>query len=197
MFILIDHYDSFTYNLAALIRACSEEEVLVLRPYEVSDEKLQNCSAIFLSPGPGLPSKEDVTAKVLEKYASKKPIYGVCLGLQYLFMHFGGKLKNLDHVFHGLSTPVKKQEDSRFYKELPGTFEVGRYHSWVGEKTSLPDELKVTLVDENNEIMAIEHRELPITAVQFHPESIMTPNGKDLIKLFLSKTIQVKAATNS
>jgi len=181
--ILIDNYDSFTYNLVHLIEKVTNELPVVKRNDELDLDELESYDLIILSPGPGIPREAGLLLAVIEKYACTKPIIGVCLGLQALIEVFGGQIENLNSVYHGVATKIKvTDESSVIFKGLKSTVEVGRYHSWVASSTNFPTEFKITAVDYENRIMAIEHQKLPIFAVQFHPESILTPDGEQLLK---------------
>lgn len=168
------------------------EEITVRRNDEISIEEINAFDAIVLSPGPGLPNEAGIMPKVLKTYASTKKILGVCLGHQAIIENFGGEIYNLDKVFHGVSTDIiQTQTDNVLFQELPKTFKAGRYHSWVGKIENFPEELEITAVDEHGEIMALKHKTLPIHAVQFHPESIMTPYGRKILANFFGLDYQL------
>lgn len=178
--VVIDNYDSFTYNLVHYLEAM-DAEVTVLRNDEFDLEELEEFEKIILSPGPGIPDEAGLLKDVIRKYAATKSILGVCLGQQAIGEVFGGQLINLDEVFHGVATKIKiTVDDEVLFQGLPNEFEVGRYHSWVVQ-TPLPEDLEVTAVDEQGQIMALRHRKFDVRAVQFHPESILTPNGKQIL----------------
>lgn len=177
---VIDNYDSFTYNLVHLLEDIESTEVSVYRNDQIQVEDLKGYDLLVLSPGPGIPDEAGDLKKIIDYYVGKKPIFGVCLGLQAIVEVLGGKILNLDKVFHGVATPMHTLvEDSILFDGLPQTFEAARYHSWVADKSVLPEELEITVEDESGQIMAIRHKEYPIHAVQFHPESILTPSGKN------------------
>jgi len=177
---VIDNYDSFTYNLVHLLEDIESTQVNVYRNDQIQVEELANFDLIVLSPGPGIPDEAGDLKKIIDFYVGKKPIFGVCLGLQAIVEVFGGKILNLDKVFHGVATPMHSLvEDSIIFKGLPPTFDAARYHSWVADREVFPDELEVIAEDDSGQIMALRHREYPIHAVQFHPESILTPSGKN------------------
>ena len=185
---VINNFDSFVFNL---VRYLQEEgcEVLVQRNDQVDFETLNNCDGILLSPGPGIPSEAGALMEVINHFARKKPILGVCLGHQAIVEHFGGKLSLAKKPMHGKSSMILLN-NSNIFEGLPNKTEVGRYHSWIAD-APLPEDLKVTATFQL-EIMALEHRYLPIYGVQFHPESILTPQGRKMIKNFLSKVKQLK-----
>lgn len=183
--LVIDNYDSFTYNLVHYIEAITQSSCEVKRNNEVEIQEMESFSHLVFSPGPGLPEEAGKMIDLIKAYAESKKILGVCLGHQALGVAFGGKLKNLSQVFHGIETTIKKAKEDELFKGIPNQFEVGRYHSWVIEKTSLPDCFDVTSSDEDGEIMSISHKKLPIKGVQFHPESIMTSNGMTIMKNFI------------
>ena len=183
--LVLDNYDSFTYNLVHLIEKCTDSEISVYKNNEISIEKTGIFDKIVLSPGPGLPSESGIMPEVLKTYASTKPIFGVCLGMQAIGEHFGAKLKNLDEVVHGQKTIVNVTSGDRMFHDCPSSFYVGRYHSWVIDQESIPPILNVTATDTNDQIMAISHHTLPVKGVQFHPESIMSEYGEQIIRNWL------------
>lgn len=185
--LVIDNYDSFTYNLVHSIEAILNKDIDVYRNDKLDISDIENYSHIFISPGPGIPQEAGMTIDILKTYVATKKIFGVCLGLQSLVVALGGELENLNRVYHGIeSTMLKTEHTSRIFDGIEDSFVAGRYHSWVAEKTKLPPELLITAKDEKGEIMALEHKEKPVYAVQFHPESIMTPDGDLMIHNFLS-----------
>lgn len=181
--LILDNYDSFTYNLYDYV-ASFGVSVDVKRNDEISIEEVGAYSHIILSPGPGLPKDAGIMPNIIASYSFSKPILGVCLGMQGVTEFFGGKLYNLEKVRHGKQLNCFKREKSILLEQLPQQFPVGLYHSWA--VTDIPDELKVTCLSEENVVMAIEHSELPVFGVQFHPESVLTPDGKDILRTFLS-----------
>ena len=187
MVVIIDNYDSFTYNLVQLVREITGKEPVIMRNDLIDDTILDQSSHIILSPGPGIPDEAGQMKDAIAKYGGKIPMLGVCLGHQALGEHYGARLRNLDHVFHGRKMLIYQQEgaNTTLFKGLPNGFEVGRYHSWVVKNEDFPAELTITAKDENGEIMAFEHATLPIFGVQFHPESIMTEYGKEMLRNFL------------
>lgn len=185
---LIDNYDSFTYNLVHLIEKVSDHIPIVIRNDEVVLSNLEQFDLIILSPGPGIPSEAGLLLDIIKNYALKKPMFGVCLGLQAIVEVFGGNLENLETVYHGVSTEIKViDKNSVIFKDLKTTFKVGRYHSWIASNATFPNSFNITAVGDNNIIMAIEHKKLPIYAVQFHPESILTPDGEQMLKNVIQK----------
>lgn len=178
--IIIDNYDSFVYNLSHLIKEFGVE-VTVKRNDQFKLEDIDNFDKILLSPGPGIPEEAGLLMDVIRTYAGKKPILGVCLGEQAIGEVFGGKLTNLDDVFHGIQSQIKLTVSDYLFEGLPSKIKVGRYHSWIVDKNSLPDCLEVTAVSEEGYIMALKHKTLDIRGVQFHPESVLTPGGKQIL----------------
>ena len=182
--VIIDNYDSFTYNLAHLVKALGAE-VTVLRNDQFSIDALEAYDKIILSPGPGIPSEAGLLLDVIKTYAGRKPMLGVCLGHQAIGEAFGAQLENLSEVFHGVATPAHIVADDPIFCGLPKTFTVGRYHSWVVATDQLPDSLTVTAVSDEGQIMALRHKEYDIHGIQFHPESVLTPEGSIIIKNFI------------
>ena len=183
--VIIDNYDSFTYNLAHLVKALGAE-VTVLRNDQFSIEALEAYDKIILSPGPGIPSEAGLLLDVIKTYAGRKPMLGVCLGHQAIGEAFGARLENLSEVFHGVATPAHIVADDPIFCGLPKTFTVGRYHSWVVATDQIPDCLTVTAVSDEGQIMALRHKEYDIHGIQFHPESVLTPEGSIIIKNFIN-----------
>lgn len=183
--VIIDNYDSFTYNLVHLLKEL-DTEVDVLRNDCFALQDLAAYDRIVLSPGPGIPREAGLMPEVIRTYAGQKPILGICLGHQAIGEAFGAKLCNLKNVFHGVQTPIRLREKEGIFKELPEEILVGRYHSWVIEKNGLPESLAITATDEEGHIMAIRHKHLDINGLQFHPESILTPQGRQILRNWLS-----------
>lgn len=179
--VIIDNYDSFVYNLSHLLKELGAE-VTVKRNDQFQLEELEGFDKILLSPGPGVPEEAGLLLDVIRRYAGKKPILGVCLGEQAIGEVYGGKLTNLDEVFHGIQSPVSLTAKDYLFKGLPSTIQVGRYHSWVVDRKDFPDCLEVTAVSEEGYIMALRHRTLDVRGVQFHPESVLTPEGKQMLR---------------
>ena len=192
--VIIDNYDSFTYNLSHLVKELGAE-VTVLRNDVFQLEALEAFDKIILSPGPGIPSEAGLLLDVIKTYAGKKPILGVCLGEQAIGEAFGAKLTNLSEVFHGVQTPIliknkelrtKNEETDYLYNGLADEVPVGRYHSWVVDADGFPECLEITAVSEEGYIMALKHKEYDVHGIQFHPESVLTPDGKTMIANFLN-----------
>jgi len=187
--LVLDNYDSFTYNLVHYVLEIADATVSVFRNDQISLEAVAEYDVIILSPGPGLPADAGIMPELLKKYAGEKPILGVCLGHQAIGEAFGGDLHNLTRVYHGLETPVDvAASDSVLFADIPSPFMAGRYHSWVVQPEELPSELMVTATAEDGSIMAMRHEKFPIYGVQFHPESVMTPYGKKMLANFLKST---------
>ena len=178
--VIIDNYDSFTYNLAHLVKELGTE-VDVLRNDKFELEELEKYDKIILSPGPGIPEEAGLLLEVIRTYAGRKPILGVCLGEQAIGQAFGGKLTNLSEVFHGIQTNVKIKNKDYIFSGLPTEIPVGRYHSWVVDTEEFPEELVITAISSEGQIMALKHRENDVHGIQFHPESVLTPDGKQIV----------------
>jgi len=182
--LVIDNYDSFTYNLVHYLEDL-DCEVVVKRNDQITLEEVQAYDKIVLSPGPGIPDEAGMLKEIIATYAASKSIFGVCLGQQAIAEVFGGSLINLDEVYHGIATKIKITGDDVLFQGLPEEIEVGRYHSWVVDP-NLPDTLMVTSVDKNGQIMSIRHKDFDVCAVQFHPESVLTPQGKEILDNWLN-----------
>ena len=178
--VIIDNYDSFTYNLAHLVKELGAE-VDVLRNDKFELEELEKYDKIILSPGPGIPEEAGLLLEVIRTYAGRKPILGVCLGEQAIGQAFGGKLTNLSEVFHGIQTNVKIKNKDYIFSGLPTEIPVGRYHSWVVDTDGFPEELVITAISPEGQIMALRHRKYDVHGIQFHPESVLTPDGKQIV----------------
>ena len=181
--VIIDNYDSFTYNLSHLVKALGAE-VTVLRNDQFELGDLETYSKIILAPGPGIPSEAGLLLDVIRTYAGLKPILGVCLGHQAIGEAFGAKLENLSDVFHGVATPCHIVADDPIFSGIERDITIGRYHSWVVSK-EVPACLEVTAVSDEGQIMALRHRELNVRGIQFHPESVLTPDGKKMLQNWL------------
>lgn len=190
MILLLDHYDSFSYNLASLVREVTSEIVEVHRPDKITLADTEFFSAYVLSPGPGLPEKDGLTEQLVRQQHGKKPIFGVCLGLQTIATAFGGKLLNLPDVLHGLKTPILQTGESTIFKDFPTHFQAGRYHSWVVDKKQIPASFRITSQDEGGQVMSLEHQSAPTAGVQFHPESVMTELGGQMLANFFNATLK-------
>lgn len=190
--LVFDNYDSFTYNLVHLVEKILHTKVEVHRNDQLPLEKVGAYDKIILSPGPGIPEEAGLLLPLIKAYAPVKPILGVCLGHQAIGEAFGGKLENLKTVYHGVATPVQILQDkngprSSLFAGLPETMEVGRYHSWIVAEAGFPAELEITARDENNYIMALQHRTYDVQGVQFHPESVLTPDGEQMLRNWLKR----------
>ena len=183
--VIIDNYDSFTYNLSHLVKELGAE-VTVLRNDQFELSALEPFDKIILSPGPGIPSEAGLLPDVIRTYSGRKPILGVCLGHQAIGEAFGAKLENLSEVFHGVATPCRIVADDPIFNGLQREITIGRYHSWVVSTDGLPSCLEVTAVSPEGQIMALRHRTMNVRGIQFHPESVLTPDGKIILKNWLS-----------
>lgn len=182
--VIIDNYDSFTYNLSHVLKALGAD-VTVYRNDCFALSDLEAFDKIILSPGPGIPEEAGLLLDVIRTYAGRKPMLGVCLGEQAIGQVFGGRLTNLESVYHGVQTPIDIIADDYIFRGLPKHLDVGRYHSWVVDKADFPAALEVTAVSEEGFIMALRHRTMDIHGVQFHPESVLTPEGATILDNFL------------
>jgi anthranilate synthase component 2 len=185
--LVIDNYDSFTYNLVHYLEDLNCE-VEVYRNDEFELNEIEKFDKILLSPGPGIPNDAGLLKAVIAKYATSKSILGICLGQQAIAEVFGGTLLNLDKVYHGVATKIKViDENEPLFQGLEKEFKVGRYHSWVVSNSNFPSELTITAIDELGNIMSLRHNLFDVKGVQFHPESILTPNGKAILSNWLKK----------
>lgn len=185
--IVIDNYDSFTWNLVHAVRKLTGEEVRVVRNDEVVIDELEDYDKILLSPGPGIPSEAGKMPEVIRRWAPLKSILGVCLGHQAIGEHFGARLLNTAAVHHGVATPVHVISGNEpLYRGIPVPFEAGRYHSWIVDSKDFPECLEITALDDENRIMSLRHRHYDVRGVQFHPESLLTPEGEKIIANWLS-----------
>ncbi|MBP5318778.1 MAG: aminodeoxychorismate/anthranilate synthase component II [Paludibacteraceae bacterium] len=182
---IIDNYDSFTYNLSHLVKELGAR-VVVMRNDQVDFNQVDACDKIILSPGPGIPSEAGQLLEVIRRYAGKKPILGICLGHQAIGEVFGGKLTNLSEVYHGIQTPCRLLGNDYLFEGLPSSILIGRYHSWVVDINGFPPELLVTATSEEGFIMGLKHAEYDIRGIQFHPESVLTPDGRIIISNWLN-----------
>lgn len=182
---IIDNYDSFTYNLSHLVKELGAD-VTVYRNDKFELPQLEPFDKLVLSPGPGIPSEAGLLLKVIDHYKGLKPILGVCLGHQAIGEAFGGKLTNLSDVFHGVATEGTQFGIDPVFSGCPRRIVMGRYHSWVVSKEGFPDCLEVTAESDEGQIMALRHKSYDIHGIQFHPESVLTPDGRTIIKNFLA-----------
>lgn len=183
--LIIDNYDSFTYNVVHAVRQLGVNPT-VKRNDELTLDEVADYDKIIISPGPGIPSEAGLVPQVLRRYASEKPILGICLGHQAIGEHFGARLRNLSQVYHGIKSTVTVTVPDYLFDGLGDTFDVGRYHSWVVDSEGLPVCLEVTATSPDGEIMALRHRSLDVRGVQFHPESILTPDGLRIISNWIN-----------
>ncbi|GAO43476.1 anthranilate synthase component II [Flavihumibacter petaseus] len=188
--LVFDNYDSFTYNLVHLVEKITGSSVEVFRNDAIPMEAVAAYDKIILSPGPGIPEEAGLLLPLIKTYGASKSILGVCLGHQAIGEAFGGTLANLDEVYHGIATPVtvnnkRKITSNDVFRGLPETFDVGRYHSWVVKEDGFPGVLEVTARDASGMIMGLRHREYDVQGVQFHPESVLTPNGEKMLRNWL------------
>ncbi len=186
--LVLDNYDSFTYNLVQYIEEILDEDIDVYRNDKISLEEVDAYDTIILSPGPGLPSDAGIMPQLIQKYAASKNILGICLGHQAIAEAFGGQLLNLSTVFHGIATDISITAKDVIFEGIPAQIKVGRYHSWVVKEEGFPKDLEIIALDDANEIMALRHKTYNIKGLQFHPESIMTKEGKQILRNFLEAT---------
>ena len=184
--LILDNYDSFTYNLVHMVEDITGNLPDVFRNDEIALEDIERYDVIMLSPGPGIPDEAGILKEVIATYAGRIPIFGVCLGLQAITEVFGGQIENMGEVFHGVATEMEVTvADADIFKGIPQKFEAARYHSWIASKENFPRAIAITAVDEDGEIQAIQHKEFNVSAVQFHPESILTEVGEQIVRNFL------------
>ncbi|MGB3343397.1 MAG: aminodeoxychorismate/anthranilate synthase component II [Aequorivita sp.] len=190
---VLDNYDSFVYNLVHYLEELNCE-VTIRRSNQFFLDEVAAFDKILLSPGPGIPREAGLLKEVIRQYAATKPILGVCLGHQAICEVFGGRLENMDQVYHGVSTKaILLSENEPLFKNLVSPIEIGRYHSWIASKKGFPEELEITSEDENGQIMSIRHRWYDVCGIQFHPESILTPNGKQIIENWINSQSTISA----
>lgn len=196
--IVIDNYDSFTYNLVHAIEKLTGSLPDVFRNDEISLEDAGRYDRIVISPGPGIPSEAGICQALIRRWAPERSILGICLGHQAICEAFGGRLINLSSVYHGVTAPVRiKDPDEPLFKGLPSIFMAGRYHSWVASRKHLPDCFRITCEDENGMIMGISHKEYDLRGLQFHPESVMTEHGLDIIRNWLNIPVKKSGELSS
>ncbi|MBC7848627.1 MAG: aminodeoxychorismate/anthranilate synthase component II [Chitinophagaceae bacterium] len=192
--LVFDNYDSFTYNLVHLVEKITHQKVEVHRNDKIQMEEIRKYDKIILSPGPGIPEEAGLLLPLIKEYANEKSILGVCLGHQAIGQAFGAKLVNLSSVYHGVATPITIDRsdkdatlsaDDKLFNGLPTVLEVGRYHSWVVAKDGFPADLDITAEDDSGYIMALQHKKYDVRGVQFHPESILTPMGEEIMRNWL------------
>lgn len=186
--LVFDNYDSFTYNLVHLVEKITHGKVDVYRNDKITLEQIKDYDKIILSPGPGIPDEAGLLLPLISEYASSKSILGVCLGHQAIGESFGGILKNLSTVYHGIATKIKiLNKDAKILHGLGDEVEVGRYHSWIVSDENFPPVLEVTARDHNGQIMALQHKTYDVQGVQFHPESVLTPLGEKMLRNWLNR----------
>ena len=184
--LLLDNHDSFTYNIAHIVRNIPRVNLQIIKSDSIVVSEIERFDKILFSPGPDIPREGNVMESIISKYGSSKPIFGICLGLQAIFIYFGGELQRLNEVVHGRTKLINiTRPESKIFKDIPGQFEAGLYHSWIADTTTIPENIEVIAYSENKRIMAIRHKYMDIVAVQFHPESIMTPFGPKIIENWL------------
>ncbi|RBW62452.1 aminodeoxychorismate/anthranilate synthase component II [Tenacibaculum sp. E3R01] len=184
--LILDNYDSFTYNLVHMVEDITGQLPDVYRNDEIAIKDIEKYNVIILSPGPGIPNEAGILKEVIATYAGRIPIFGVCLGLQAITEVFGGQIENMGEVFHGVATEMKVVDSkATIFKGISEKFEAARYHSWIASKENFPRTIAITAVDEEGEIQAIQHKEFNVSAVQFHPESILTEVGEQIVRNFL------------
>jgi len=187
--LLIDNYDSFTYNLAHDLKEIDQVMLTIVKNDEIGLEEMGNFNKIIISPGPGLPKDNGNIIEAIRVHYQRIPILGVCLGLQAIYEAFYGSLINLPRVHHGVSSSVNIIDDEDvIFKNIASPFKAGRYHSWVCDPSHIPEQLLITAVDDHGSIMACRHPHFPLHGIQFHPESILTPEGKKMLKNFILET---------
>ncbi len=187
--LVFDNYDSFTYNLVHIVKKLGFTDVEVHRNDKISLEEINRFDKIILSPGPGVPSGSGILLDLIKTYAPSKSIFGVCLGVQAIAEAFGGNLLNLPQVYHGIASEVNIFDDEVLFRNLPDKIIAGRYHSWVVNNSSLPACLQITATDDQGTIMALKHRKFDVRGVQFHPESVLTPSGEQILKNWLENPL--------
>ncbi|MEM9051425.1 MAG: aminodeoxychorismate/anthranilate synthase component II [Bacteroidota bacterium] len=182
--LVLDNYDSFTFNLVHILREL-EVPHEVHRNDKIDVSEVEKFDRILFSPGPGIPSEAGHMPKIIETFIGNKPMLGICLGHQAIAEHLGGKIENMSKVYHGISTPIFQKESSELFKDVPTEFEAGRYHSWKVSKENLPESIRITSEDEHGDIMSFDANGLKAFGIQFHPESVMTPEGSKMIQNFV------------
>lgn len=185
MLLLIDNYDSFTYNLAQALKKLYSGTLVVRRNDAVTVDHARDFEGIIISPGPGLPEEAGISMPIIQRYLNEKPMLGVCLGHQAIVCSLGGSLRALPLPLHGLSRKVRRIKEDPLWEGLPEEFATGRYHSWVADEQSFPEALDILAVGEEGSIAALRHRTLPVYGVQFHPESVLSPEGEKLLQNWL------------
>ena len=186
--LLLDNYDSFTYNLLHVVKELGATNVEVFRNDQIDLDEVERFDKIILSPGPGIPEEAGLLLPIIKRYAATKSILGVCLGHQAIGEAFGAKLENLTDVYHGVQTPIDILKEDLLFAGLGKEIPVGRYHSWVVGNENFPDCLEITAKSREGQIMALRHKTYRVHGIQFHPESVLTPDGKEIVRNFLSES---------
>lgn len=184
--LLIDNYDSFTYNLVHLINVCGQHDITVVRNDQISLETVEDYDKIVISPGPGTPKDTGICPAVVAAYYQHKPILGVCMGHQVIATCFGAQLFNLKQVLHGVTSEITPLIRSGLYKNLPKKFPIGHYHSWAIRTDQFPEDLTITSQSDDGYVLSFSHKHYPVYGLQFHPESILTPHGHLIMTNFLA-----------
>lgn len=186
--LVLDNYDSFTYNLVHIVEKITHKKIDVYRNDAIALEDIQRYDKILLSPGPGIPSEAGILLPLIKSYAPSKSILGICLGEQAIGESFGASLENMSEVYHGIASDCHLTDtDSYLFAQMPKTFSVGRYHSWIVSQQNFPDTLSITAIDNQGAIMALQHNNYDVQGVQFHPESILTPLGSTILQNWLHR----------
>ncbi|MGI9526324.1 MAG: anthranilate synthase component II [Weeksellaceae bacterium] len=187
--LIIDNYDSFTYNLVQLVEEITGDEVEVIKNDQIDLNTIPTYDAVILSPGPGIPKEAGKLLEVIKQYASTVPMLGVCLGHQAMAEAFGGKLKQLEKVYHGIGANLRLLSQDPLYQDMNEPIQVGRYHSWVVDEEYIPEDFEITSTDENGIVMSFHHKKYPMIGVQYHPESILTPQGKQILMNWINTIV--------
>ncbi len=196
--LVLDNYDSFTYNLVHILKDVTDAQVDVVRNDEITPEEVQPYDRILLSPGPGIPKEAGIMEKLIEMYGSTKSILGICLGLQGIAEVYGARIYNLSKVYHGIESNIKIIHDGEsLFNRLPAEIRGGRYHSWAVDPDSLPEELEITATDNSGIIMGLCHKNYDVKGLQFHPESVMTPHGKNILLNWLNQDIEGSSSSRA
>lgn len=189
--LIIDNYDSFTYNLAHTVKSITQNKVTVFRNDKINIEDIDAFDKIIISPGPGIPNEAGITKELIAKYKKSKSILGICLGMQAICEVFGGQLINTEKVYHGVATHINvHSKNETLFHNIPDTFEAGRYHSWIIDKNQLPEELEITSYDDLGNPMSLRHKTFDVKGVQFHPESILTMHGEAIIRNWINSSAE-------
>ncbi|HEY1039406.1 MAG TPA: aminodeoxychorismate/anthranilate synthase component II [Bacteroidia bacterium] len=184
--LVIDNYDSFTYNLVHLLKEVTVDTITVTRNDKIGANEVDQYDKILISPGPGIPSEAGISMEVIRRYAATKSVLGICLGHQAIAEVFGGKLVNTQKVYHGVATPIHILKKDSLFSDIPVSFNVGRYHSWLACKERFSPDLEITAEDSEGNIMALSHKHYDVKGLQFHPESILTPYGKQIMNNWIN-----------